>query len=43
MYFQFRDEELAARGISSPQAAETQVLGEILYQFLTHLELTEID
>ena len=43
MYFQFREEELTARGISNPKTAETQVLGEILYQFLTHLELTEID
>lgn len=34
---------MTARGISDAETAETQVLGEILYQFLTHLELSEID
>ena len=42
-YFQFREEELTARGIPSADSAETNVLGEILYQFLNDLEMSEFD
>ena len=42
-YFQFREEELTARGGLGPNTAETNVLGEILYQFLNDLELSEFD
>ena len=34
---------MTARGIANEKTAETQALGEILYQFLTHLQLTEIE
>lgn len=42
-YFQFREEEFTARGGLGPNTTETNVLGEILYQFLNDLELTEFD
>ena len=42
-YLEFRDEEFAARGGLGPHTAETNILGEILYQFLNDLELSEFD
>ena len=42
-YFQFREEEFSARGGIGAHTAETNVLGEILYQFLNDLELSEFD
>ena len=42
LYFQFREEELRARQVVEKNA-EMQILGEIMYQFLTHLEVSEFE
>lgn len=41
-FFQFREEELRAREVQAGNA-EMQTNGEIMYQFLTHLECTEFE